>query len=147
MKLLASYQACVIKGNYSEILALNDDCYRATGVDSEENLAIDKIKDAAKNLAKKYDAIILATGPVDIVATGGDAKEIHGGCKQMGQATGTGCMLGTIIATFMSKEMSVHKVEEAVEFFNDCGKKAETQKGIGSFMVNLLDEIGEYDGI
>ena len=146
-RLLVSKKADVIKGNYSEILALNDDSYRASGVDAEENLSIEKIKEVAKSMAEKYDSVILATGAVDIVATKDSVQELHGGCKQMGQATGTGCMLGAIITTLVSQENNVDKVIEAVRFFGECGQRATTEKGVGSFMVNLLDEIGGYDGI
>ncbi len=55
-------------------------------------------------------------------------------------------MLGAVIAAGLAKENSAESVEKACAFFKNCGEKAATEKGIGTFMVNLLDQIGGRDG-
>ena len=145
-KLMAGQKVTVIKGNYSEILAITYNSYRASGIDAEKNLGQELVTSAAIEASAKYDCIVVATGPVDIIAYNGKAVTVEGGCDQMGTVTGTGCMLGAIITTFLAFDNSISAVEKACKFFKDCGTKASTPKGSGTFMVNLMDRLGEYDG-
>jgi hydroxyethylthiazole kinase len=145
-KLVAGQNLTVIKGNYSEILAIIDTSYRASGIDAEKNLGQEIVTRAAVEASEKYDCIVVATGPVDIIAYMGKVDTVEGGCNQMGTVTGTGCMLGAIIATFLAFDNSMDSVYKACQFFKDCGRKASTPKGSGTFMVNLMDRLGEYDG-
>lgn len=145
-KLVAGQKLTVIKGNYSEILAIINKDYRASGIDAEKGLGIEQITEAALEASKKYGTIIVATGPVDIIVFNGKVVTVEGGCDQMGTVTGTGCMLGAIIATFLAFDNSMDSVYKACQFFKDCGRKASTPKGSGTFMVNLMDRLGEYDG-
>jgi hydroxyethylthiazole kinase len=55
-------------------------------------------------------------------------------------------MLGAILATYLAKENTAESAIRACTFFKKCGEKAATKKGIGTFMVNLLDQIGGRDG-
>ncbi|MCR5416768.1 MAG: hydroxyethylthiazole kinase [Pseudobutyrivibrio sp.] len=144
--LMRENKATVIKGNYSEILALFDRGFRSSGVDAAEGISIDDIKRAAQALANKYDSMVLATGAVDILADINQEVCIAGGTAQMSTVTGTGCMLGAMVATFLAFDNSMEAVEKCVRFFNECGEKSETVKGGGTFMANLIDSIGEYDG-
>ncbi|MCR5580097.1 MAG: hydroxyethylthiazole kinase [Pseudobutyrivibrio sp.] len=146
-KLIAVSAPRVIKGNYSEVLALDDSSIRGSGIDAADNIMKDDVIEAAKRVADRYQTMVLATGPVDILATDNQVREIAGGCKQLGSVTGTGCMLGAIVATFLAMEDSADSVEKATRFFGECGARAQTDKGGGTFMVNLLDRLGEYDGV
>ncbi len=145
-KLTRFNKARVIKGNYSEILALHDRNYKTSGVDADAGLQKNMVEKAAIALSEAYDAIIVATGKEDIVAHMGQARRIVGGSEQLGTVTGTGCMLGAIIATFLAFDNSREAVEKACEFFKECGRKAQSDKGSGTFMVNLMDRIGDWDG-
>ena len=139
---LASGKFACLKGNYSEILALYDDTYRSAGVDAKDGIGIDLIRRAVLELSSANQCIVVATGKVDLVAANGVIKEVTGGVSQLSQVTGTGCMLGAIIATYLANENSLESVVDACAFFKSCGEKAATDKGIGTFMVNLLDAIG-----
>ena len=141
INLLREYKVSVIKGNYSEIVALHTEDYRTDGVDAEKLPDDAGIDDIAKELAATYNAVILATGEVDVVADKGDIQHITGGCKQMSQVTGTGCMLGAIIATFLPWGRSFEMVAKACRFFKKCGEDAVTPEAPGTFMVKLLDSI------
>ena len=132
----------VIKGNYSEIMALYDDTYRASGVDAKEGIDIERVKTAVLELAKANNSIVVATGKTDLIASEGEITAVEGGVPQMSQVTGTGCMLGAVIATYLAKKEDVKSVINACVFLKRCGEKAATDKGNGTFMVNLLDEIG-----
>ena len=147
-KLLPTFgRFTVIKGNYSEIMALFDDTYRAEGVDAKDGIGTERIKTAALELSKANNAIVVATGKVDLIASAGEITAVEGGVPQMSQVTGTGCMLGAIIATYLSERNDAQNVIEACRFFKRCGEKAQTDKGNGTFMVNLIDAIGEQHGI
>ena len=139
---LTSGRFACLKGNYSEILALYDDTYKAAGVDAKEGIDDELIRRAVLELSKTNNCIVAATGKVDLIASNGEIKEVTGGTVQLSQVTGTGCMLGAIIATYLAEENSFRSVVEACAFFKACGEKAATNKGPGTFMVNLLDAIG-----
>jgi len=139
---LASGRFACLKGNYSEILALYDDTYRSAGVDAGEDIEDELIRRAVIELSKTNNCIVAATGKVDLIASEGEIKEVTGGTAQLSQVTGTGCMLGAIIATYLAEENSFRSAVEACAFFKACGEKAATDKGPGTFMVNLLDAIG-----
>ena len=139
---LTSGKFACLKGNYSEILALYDDTYRSAGVDAKEGIEDDLIRHAVLELSSANKCIVVATGKVDLVAANGEIREVTGGVSQLSQVTGTGCMLGAIIATYLAEENSLQSVVNACAFFKSCGEKAATDKGIGTFMVNLLDAIG-----
>ena len=106
---------------------------------------MEKVKGAALELADKLGAIILATGSIDVITDGGDVTLVDNSCPQLGSVTGTGCMLGGIIATFLAFDNDLTAVERACKFFKECGNKAMTEKGSGTFMVKLMDRLGEYD--
>lgn len=147
-KLLMTFgRFTVIKGNYSEIMALYDDTYKSAGVDAGEGIDIERVKTAAKELAKANNAIVVATGRIDLIASGDEITAVEGGVPQMSQVTGTGCMLGAVIATYLAEKIDAASVIDACRFFKLCGEKAQTDKGNGTFMVNLLDAIGEQNGI
>ena len=147
-KLLMTFgRFTVIKGNYSEIMALYDDTYRASGVDAKDGIDTERVKIAALELSKTNNAIVVATGKTDLIASGGDITSVEGGVPQMSRITGTGCMLGAIIATYLADKNDAQSVIDACSFFKRCGEKAQTDKGNGTFMVNLLDAIGEQNGI
>ena len=147
-KLLMTFgRFTVIKGNYSEIMALYDDTYRASGVDAKDGIDTERVKAAALELSKTNNTIVVATGKTDLIASGGDITAVEGGVPQMSRVTGTGCMLGAIIATYLADKNDAQSVIDACSFFKRCGEKAQTDKGNGTFMVNLLDAIGEQHGI
>ena len=147
-KLLMTFgRFTVIKGNYSEIMALYDDTYKSAGVDAKEGTDVERVKNAALELAKANNAIVVATGKVDLIASAGEITSVEGGVAQMSQVTGTGCMLGAVIATYLAEKKDAQSVADACRFFKRCGEKAQTDKGNGTFMVNLLDAIGEQNGI
>lgn len=139
---LTSGKFACLKGNYSEILALYDDTYKAAGVDAKDGIDEELIRRAVLELSKTNSCIVVATGKVDLIASDGEIREVTGGTAQLSQVTGTGCMLGAVIATYLAEENSLQSVVNACTFFKTCGEKSATDKGIGTFMVNLLDALG-----
>ena len=131
----------IIKGNYSEIYALCHDAYRSSGVDADAAINADAICNAAAGLAKKYRTAILASGKTDIVADGTRLARIKNGTPQLSTVTGTGCMLGALCGAYLSVSSGMDAAASACAALGICGQLAETDKGSGSFMVNLMDAL------
>ena len=140
-RLIENNKPTVIKGNYSEINALYNSSYKAAGVDSEAVLDEKIISAASISLSEKYNSIILASGKTDIVTDGRKLLRIGNGSLQLAQVTGTGCMLGALAACCMSGEKSTEAAALACGILGICGELSETNKGSGSFMINLIDNL------
>ena len=137
----------VVKGNYSEIAALYDDEYHSIGVDAEEALDVESISKAAAELSIRLGCIILATGKRDIIVHGKNLVYVDNGVEQLSSVTGTGCMLGALCGTFLSVDREIDAVVSACLAFDICGEFAQTDKGIGSFMLNLLNNLSTLEKI
>lgn len=131
----------IIKGNYSEIYALYHDAYRASGVDADAALDAATIRHAAAELARTYQTTILASGKIDIVTDGTRIAEIQNGTPQLSAVTGTGCLLGALCGAYLAVCPGMRAAVAACAVLGICGQIAETPKGSGSFMVNLMDAL------
>ena len=129
----------VIKGNYSEIRSLYDDCYRSSGVDADFSLNETDTDDICISLARKLNTIVLASGKTDIVTDGRKIAHIRNGSEQLTAITGTGCMLGALSAAYLSADHTMDAITAACVMMGICGQLSETSIGYGSFMVNLMD--------
>ncbi len=131
----------VIKGNYSEIAALYNPAYESSGVDTDTSLGIDLVSKFAVELAQKNNTIILASGKTDIATDGKQIVHIKNGSPQLATVTGTGCMLGALCACYLSVSQDISSAVTACAVLGICGELSETEKGSGSFMINLMDKI------
>ena len=131
----------VIKGNYSEIYALHHAAYRSSGVDADAAINVDSISNAAAELAQKYHTTILASGKVDIVTDGTRIVHVKNGTPQLSTVTGTGCLLGALCGAYLSVCADMNAAVTACLVLGICGQIAETPRGSGSFMVNLMDAL------
>lgn len=138
---LKNISPTVIKGNYSEIMALYNESYRSAGVDSDSSLKTEKTENASIELSRMLGVTVLASGKQDIVTDGKILAKINNGTPLLSSVTGTGCMQGALCASFLSAENSIYSVITACTILGICGELALTDKGIGSFMVNLMDVI------
>ena len=139
-ELLSKVTPTVIKGNYSEVHALYQDSYRSTGVDAED-LDISAVSNAAVALARERNTIILASGKVDIVTDGKRLFHIRNGTPQLSTITGTGCMLGALCAIYLSAIPQLDAVIAACAVLGISGEMARTDRGSGTFFVNLMDAL------
>lgn len=131
----------VIKGNYSEVYALYHDAYRSSGVDADASIDAESISHAAAELARKYHTTILASGKTDIVTDGRRIVRVNNGTPQLSTVTGTGCLLGALCGAYLSVSADMNAAVTACVMLGICGQIAETPKGSGSFMVNLMDAL------
>ena len=135
----------VIKGNYSEITALARKDYTSTGVDADKTLTAEAVTETAQELALKLGTVILASGETDIITDGDKTAFVKNGCAQLGSVTGTGCMQGALCAAYLSAAKGFDAAAAASVVLGICGQLAQTDKGAGSFMVNLLDALSTVD--
>lgn len=141
LDLMKQAMPAVIKGNYSEILALYQQSYRAAGVDSDIGLTAEAAENAAVSLARQYRTVVLASGKADIITDGSRLVRVHNGTAQLSAVTGTGCMLGALCASFLAAGPDMDAAVAACAALGICGELAQTPQGSGSFMVNLMDAL------
>lgn len=131
----------VIKGNYSEVYALYHNTYRSSGVDADAAINAESISRAAAELARKYHTTIIASGKTDIVTDGTRIVHVKNGTPQLSAVTGTGCLLGALCGAYLAVCADMNAAVTACVVLGICGQLAETPKGSGSFMMNLLDAL------
>lgn len=142
--LLQTYALTVVKGNASEILALNQQEYHAVGIDAEKTIKMESVVMAAVSLAKAYHTIVLVSGKIDLITDGERLVQMENGSLQLTTVTGTGCMLGAVCACCLAVAREIEAPVTACAVMRICGELAETEKGSGSFMVNLLDALSTW---
>lgn len=140
-ELLNTAVPTVIKGNYSEIQALYQQSYHSSGVDADSGLDIPTVDRAALSLARSLGTVILASGKVDIVTDGNRLYHIHNGTPQLSQVTGTGCLQGALCASYLSANPGIEAVITGCAVLGICGELAQTDRGTGTFLYNLMDAL------
>lgn len=145
-RLLETAAPAIIKGNYSEIYALHRAAYRASGVDADSALTEEEVREAAGGLARRYNTTVLASAKTDIVTDGIRCLLIRNGTPQLASVTGTGCMLGALCGAYLTVCPGMEAAAAACAVLGACGQIAETPKGCGTFMANLLDALSTAAG-
>ena len=144
---IETYHPAVIKGNGSEIRALCGLDSHGSGVDAgaADAVTADTFAAAAEEFgayAAAHQAVVLASGPVDVVTDGTQACGIANGTPVLAKLTGTGCMLGVLTAVYMSDHKPWHAAVLAAAAMGIAGEQAaEESKGMGSFHIGLFDAI------
>jgi len=138
---LAGFRPTVIRGNASEILALNGLSGGARGVDA--TVSSDEALPAAVELARSTGAVVALSGRVDFVTDGVDVISVEGGNEIMTKVTGTGCTLGALIAAFLPvTESPLRAAAAASAIYASVGERAAWKaQGPGSFAVTFLDRL------
>ena len=149
----------VIKGNISEIKVLNGLSSDAAGIDvsdkdtfsSDNEVKMKYTGELVKELEKKTNSVVVATGVVDTISDGCEVYYIQNGCEMMSSITGTGCMLNVLIASYISagKYTDTKILDNAIcatALLGIAGERArdytlKNNAGLGTFHVRLLDEI------
>lgn len=156
-KLVENIKFDIIKGNFSEVKALYEDCENEGGVDATsadilKAKDLSYVADFARRVAIHFKAIIAITGEVDCVSDGKRAAYIENGHFMMTKITGTGCMTGSMMGVY-SAASEKHYFESAVlslvamgcagEIANEKIEKKD--EGTASFKRYLIDEVSKFD--
>lgn len=142
IKEFVNLQPTAIRGNASEILFLGGEGSGGKGVDSIDSS--DEALNAAVNLAKQAQTIVVVTGEVDYATDGKRILATRGGHPMITQVVGTGCSLSALLAAFLasSKDDPLFAAISCCAYVNAAGTMAGAKsKGPGSFHNNYLDAL------
>ncbi len=140
-KILSNLKIAVIRGNRSEIGALAGQKSFLAGVDCVS--APNDLEQACRDLSQKTGAVVVASGPEDLIISSEKKTVVENGHPMMGQVTGMGCMLTAVIGAFHAvEEDPVVATISAVAFFGLAGEQAgRLAKGPGTFRPAFFDAL------
>ncbi|QJQ97649.1 hydroxyethylthiazole kinase [Halomonas sp. PGE1] len=136
----------VIRGNASEIIALEARGAGGRGVDSSD--PAEAAEQAAVRLARRIGCVVAVTGEVDLVTDGRRLARVRGGHPLMPRVTTLGCSLTGVVAAFLvGAEHPFEASVAALACYAAAGELAgESARGPGSFAVAFLDALHALDG-
>lgn len=141
---LKSFHIDILKGNGGEMLSLAGKEGFTKGVDSlaEANLEI------ADFLSKKFNTTAVITGRVDFISDGKRSAEVFNGTEMLQRITGSGCMLGSVISSFLAvnRDAFISSIEGLITFEIAAELAIKNSRGPGSFKSQLMDEIYNFKG-
>lgn len=140
-KILSEIRMTVIRGNQAEIGALAGRETFLAGVDAVSGP--DDLRQAPELLSEKTGAMVVASGPQDLIVSSGRRVMVENGHPMMGLVTGMGCMLTAVIGAFnaVEKDPMVATIS-AVAFFGLAGEQAALgAKGPGTFKSAFFDAL------
>ena len=159
-EIVENYPLAFVRGNMSEIKAitqlinldLNETKDAAgKGVDVAESDIISKDTLEAnalivKELAKELNTVVIASGPIDIISNGEKTFGLDNGDEMMPLITGSGCMLTTIIGSYVGANDALTGGITACTLMTVAGENAadyvrENKLGTGSFRTLLIDNL------
>ncbi|KAF5386233.1 hypothetical protein D9615_002670 [Tricholomella constricta] len=156
--LLNTFQASVIKGNAGEMAALaNSQEVLTKGVDSLGAGFKDPVG-FVRALAKKERCVIAMTGAVDYISDGVSVIALRNGHEVLGKFTGSGCIVGSSIATYCGVVSAQSEKEDGKLVHGDMllgavagilvltvaaelAVQREDVKGPGTFLPALIDQL------
>ncbi|KAJ2663011.1 thiamine biosynthetic bifunctional enzyme [Coemansia sp. RSA 1200] len=146
-ELLRDYGAHVIKGNAGEIAALVGSAeMRMRGVDAV-GVGFEDPTRVVRDLSRREQCVVVMTGKVDYVSDGCSVYAVHNGHQLQSSITGSGCMVGTAVATF------IHSVAHddplvgalagvvAINLAAEAAASRDDVKGPGTFRAAFIDEM------
>ena len=136
----------IIRGNASEIMAIQNTQTQTKGVDSTFKSA--DALNAAKLLAKETKAIVVVSGNIDYITDGQKVEKVTNGHPMMEKVTGMGCTATAIIASFAAINSNPFlAAAHGMVVMGIAGEiAAGYSKGNGSLQMNFLDELYQLTG-
>ncbi|KAK0505022.1 thiamine biosynthetic bifunctional enzyme Thi4 [Armillaria luteobubalina] len=152
--LLNAWQPSVIKGNAGELGTIAGSTeVLSKGVDSVGPGFEDPIS-FVRNLARKERCIVVLTGTIDYISDGFYVIKLSNGDEMLGKITGSGCIVGSCVATYCSVANSGSSLVSSETLWGAVGgvlvltiaaevaAKRKDVQGRGSFLPALIDELG-----
>nr|WP_077305290.1 hydroxyethylthiazole kinase [Terribacillus halophilus] len=139
-RILAEVDVTVIRGNAGEIAVLGGTSAQVKGVDgNREGISYDLVR----RIADELQAVVIATGEVDILSDGERTFSIANGHHMLTKITGSGCLLGAVVAACAgAAENVVEACIGALAFYGIASERAAEQATApGSFQVAFLDQL------
>lgn len=147
-QLLAGGFFDIIKGNEGEISAvIGTSNVQQHGVDSGTSTSTTAQKaEMARSLAQRERCVVLMTGETDLISDGRRTFGISNGSKWLGKITGSGCALGSVLASYVA----IYRADKLLaalagilhyEIAAERAAERSDVKGPGSFIPAFLDEL------
>ncbi|WP_348789311.1 hydroxyethylthiazole kinase [Leifsonia sp. NPDC080035] len=135
----------VVRGNASEILALDGSGAGGRGVDAAD--AVDDAVAAGQRVARASGGVVAVSGRIDAVTDGERVVRLGNGHELLTKVTGAGCALGAVMAAFAGvAEDRLAATIAAITVYNVAAERAaERSAGPGSFAVAFLDALAGLD--
>lgn len=139
--LLREGMPSIIRGNASEIMALQKVGAKTKGVDSTQ--ASEAAIESARALSKAYGVVVCVSGATDYLIRGDDIVGIRNGDPLMTKVTGMGCAASALIGAFAAVcESEFEAVQSAMATMGIAGEKAaKSVRGPGSLAIDFLDTL------
>ncbi|MBM7636503.1 hydroxyethylthiazole kinase [Streptococcus saliviloxodontae] len=142
LDLIRHHKLSLVRGNASEIAALIGQEVKSKGVDSA---SVDDVGQLALAANKALQLPIVVTGVQDAIAVDGQVRVLKNGSALMPLVTGTGCLLGAVLAAFIHLADQDHLLdclEEALSTYTIAGEMAEQVSSLpGSYQMAFLDAL------
>ena len=163
-EIVENYPLALIRGNMSEIKAItqlinlnlnenNDAAGKGVDVAESDIISKDTLESNAiivKQLATELNAVVIASGPIDIISDGNLTFGLENGDEMMPLITGSGCMLTTIIGSYVGANDALSGGITACALMAIAGENAAeyvraNDLGTGSFRTLLIDNLYKLD--
>ncbi|HKJ98131.1 MAG TPA: hydroxyethylthiazole kinase [Desulfotignum sp.] len=140
-KIMHQFHPAVIRGNGSEIMALESQDAVTKGVDSAS--AADTAIDTARALSRKYGSVVCITGEIDYIVQADAVIRIKNGHAMMPRVTGLGCTASALCGAFAAVNPDpAAAAAHAMAVMGMAGEMAgRSAKGPGSFQMHFLDAL------
>ena len=138
--LLASGAPAILRGNASEVLAL-DGGEGGRGVDSVHSPEL--AARSARQTARRHGTVVAVSGPIDHVLDADRLVRVANGHPWLTRVTGVGCALGATMSAFAAAvdDPLLAAVAATAVVTVAAESAAERSGGPGSFAVALLDDL------
>ncbi len=140
-RILTEVKVDVLRGNAGEISVLCGRDVQVKGVDGGGN---ENVRQLAKEAAETLGLTCVITGAEDVVY-GQEAYAVQNGDSILTKVTGTGCLLGAVIAAFCAVEKNYAKAAAAaLSYYGVAAESAVIRSGTnkpGTFAVEFLNEL------
>lgn len=142
---LRDLRPTVVRGNASEVIALEGSGAGGRGVDASDS--VDAAAQQAMSLAETTGGIVAISGPVDLVTDRQSSIRIANGDALLTKVTGGGCALGAVMAAFaaVDDDRFATTVAAVTVYTVAAELAAERSTGPGSFAVAFLDSLAAID--
>lgn len=147
-RLLAGGYFDLIKGNEGEIRTVSGAAgVKQHGVDSgSAQLSGSERAELVKSVAARERNVVLMTGVTDVVSDGTRTVAISNGHELLGGITGSGCTLGTTIASVLAVEREDKLLAAVVailmyEIAAERAARRDDVRGPGTFVPAFIDEL------
>ncbi len=157
LELTRDIKLSAIRGNISEIrtLAVGSGTTRGVDADHEDRITqetLDAAVDFTRFYARKTDAVIIATGAIDVITDGKSCYTVYNGRPEMTRVTGVGCELSAILTAFLAANAGepLKAAVSAVIAMGVAGEiaaeKMRPGEGNATYRMRLIDALCNIDG-